>query len=112
MQMQAPTKHDPVRALTYRDWSQVSIQHIEVSISHGGPDGEGADTLIVAPIGQPVADTNGGFCGAVEVEDLGVGQQHTCALCQAPAHHKPTYKDVPTMKCTVNNFGNVTNQGI
>ena len=56
-----------------------------MGVGHGGPNREGADPLMVAPVGQPMTDANRGFCGAIEVEDLGVGQQQTCTLCQAPA---------------------------
>ncbi|KAA6422672.1 MAG: hypothetical protein FRX49_07532 [Trebouxia sp. A1-2] len=44
--------------------------HVEVGVGHGGPYGEGADPLIVATIGQPMAHPNGGFRGAIEVDHL------------------------------------------
>ncbi len=58
--------------LTYRHLLKLSIQHIEVGVGHGGPYGKGADPLMVATIGQPMTHPNGGFCGAIEVDDLGV----------------------------------------
>ncbi len=57
---------------TYRHLLKISVQHIEVGVGHGGPYGEGADPLIVATISQPMAHPNGGFRGAIEVDDLGV----------------------------------------
>lgn len=66
-------QHAEKHQLTNRDWSELTVQNIELGVGHGGPNGAGAHPLKVALIAFPTAHPDGCLCGAIYVVDLSVG---------------------------------------
>ena len=70
---------------THRHRLQLLIQDIQLSVSHGGPNGAGGYPLKVTMIAVPAADPDGCLCGTVDVVDVCVWQNLTRLLSDAPS---------------------------